>query len=308
MTKHPWRWQRVSRRIPFNQYPAMKRPLLICFLALPFLTVGCVRASFSAPDEPDSGTEPDSGAEPDSGLTSGPDGPDDVGVCSAPELCSLLPLNGTVCNPVCQTGACKWCSQKCSIAGDGTVGCSERSGDGKVGKSCTITNLGSLGIPRQSDTCGPGAICLGDFGSENTQCFSLCASDADCQGVACTPRPVAPPLTQDSPVYTAKVCDPPYTSCATTCCNPISGSGCLVGQTCYLVLNDSQTNDNRTICEDVTGIGNKQTFCNNSRECAVGWFCTDSGVCRQACDPKAPSSCLNGVQCNPYGNQFGYCP
>ena len=230
--------------------------------------------------------------------------------CPAPALC-IPSIVGTGCDPVCQTGtqtgSCKWCTEKCGIAGDdGTAVCVDRVSSGARDKwqSCTPANLAGH---KQTDNCVPGTICLGDFGSENTRCFPLCGSAADCQNVACTPRQVAPPLTPDAPVYTAKVCDPPYTSCATSCCNPILGSGCLTGQTCYLVLNDSKTNDNRTVCEDAVGIGGRTSTCTYSRECSPGWFCTDSGSCRQVCDPKVPNPCLNGALCNPYGNQFGYC-
>jgi len=276
----------------------MKKSLLICSIALPALMVGCVRAAFT-PAEQDSAGLPEVL-------------PEETGVCPAPTPTCTSP-NDTItpCDPVCQTGQCNWCSDKCTVSGyDGTFGCVRVGGTGVKGDGCNIFNLGR---PEQSDSCARGLICMGDYANPtpNTHCFQLCQSSADCTAVSCNKRPVAPRATVGATLFTASVCDPGYRTCSGTqapysCCNPTDGTGCDQGEICYLVSQvDPQTKNNRTVCEYWSGIGNANDVCTSSTDCGVGWFCS-SGHCLMTCDPTSPSRCNSGI-CNPIGNQFGFC-
>jgi len=282
----------------------MKKSLLdysLVALALPVLMTGCVRAAF-APSMQDSST------------TSLPEaGPEQPGVCLAPApTCTLPTAPSTGCDPDCQTGQCKWCSDKCTVSGyDGNPQCVNVDGAGASGDGCNIFNLGR---PNQSDSCARGFICMGDYANPtpNTHCFQLCQSSADCSAVSCNKRPVAPPAAVGASPFTASVCDPSYRTCSGTqlpyypCCNPTDGTGCDVGEICYLVSQvDPQTRNNRTVCEYWSGNGNASSLCTSSTDCGLGWFCS-SGHCLMACDLAAPNPC-NGGKCNSLGNQFGFC-
>ncbi len=270
----------------------------IYLLALPALVVGCMRAHFPLIAAQDAAVAQDAGRD-------GPHadvGTVDAGVCQAPDVACAAPTpsNG-ICDPVCQTGPCKWCQgEKCSIAGDGKFICTS-SGTGTVGQAgCLVTYSGE---PNQFDNCSLGLICLSASGTSNTQCFSLCGSDPDCKGnVACTPRPVAsgsaPPV---------NVCDPPYGICPLSCCDPIGNKGCLTQQTCYVVTNVAKTTTNRTVCEYVSGQTRNGSPCTYSRECLRGSMCTDGGFCRVVCDRTAPIPCASNADCTAYGDQYGYC-
>jgi hypothetical protein len=147
---------------------------------------------------------------------------------------------------------------------------------------------------------------MGDNLSVVTQCFALCVDNLDCPNTDCTYRTLV--KVADVPPITAKVCDPPYNSCATNCGNPMTGEGCpLPGQTMYLISYDRGTKDDRTVCEDLLGSGTRNYKCSNSRDCAPGWFCLETGECHQVCKIDVPNSCLNGTACLKYGNQYGYC-
>lgn len=271
------------------------------FCAVPLLLVvvpvACTRASFSPADQ-----------APDAGLG-------ETSMCQAPSVPACVPQApvGSVCDPVCQTGTCDWCSQKCSLTDDGTMACSAM-GALATGSACTIFLDGT---PQRYDLCASGALCLTpDLGSGLSYCFALCRSSLDCLGgVACAARVLS--ASAGSQVLVS-VCDPPYRSCNSAapqpCCNPLENTGCDVGQFCYLVAPDPVSRDNRTACDYSTGAGGRTSPCNSSRDCMPGWTCFGAsvgvtGVCRRVCDPKAANPCgVGGGACGDYGNQYGVCP
>lgn len=297
----------------------MRKPIVAYLLALPVLTVGCVRASFS-PVVEDSGPADQDTHSPDQS-------PPDVGVCpDPPKICAGDPSGQLPCDPSCQTGQCSWCSEeKCTVSGDGTPRCVKMvSNPGMLGDSCIVSNLGSgdPGTGGQYDSCARGLICMGDYASSppNTHCLQLCQSKSDCNAVSCHKRPVAPPGAVGASPFTASVCDPAYLTCSGpkspngfygACCNPTDGTGCGPSETCYLVpVPDPVTKANLTVCESWSGDGKLNSVCGSSTECGVGLYCSSSGsssgFCLKACDLSATSSSACS-SCNPVGNQFGYC-
>jgi hypothetical protein len=275
----------------------MKKLPIAYFLVLPALLVGCVRATFS-PVVPEAGTT---------------NPPDDVGVCPDPSpTCSPTALP---CDPYCQAGnGCNWCSDKCTVSYDGTPSCAKVAPiPNGLGDGCNISDLGSSA---QTDTCDRGLICMGDYASAlfNTHCFQLCQGPSDCKGVSCSKRPVGPPAAPGASPPTALVCDPSYKTCLGTqapysyCCDPLTGGGCDVGETCYLVSQPEASGNSRTVCEYWSGSGRASDLCFSSTDCGIGLFCS-SGRCIRACDLNAadPLQCPVGLPCTPRGNQFGYC-
>jgi len=222
-------------------------------------------------------------------------------------------LTSSPCDPVCQSGSCNWCSQKCSLAGDATPVC---AGWGNIssGNTCTVYLAAT---PQQHDECGPGDICLSpDVGGSVSYCFTLCHSEVDCVGnVACAFRAMGPMVAGTTP--SAKVCDPEYVSCdpasATACCDPLASSaassGCASGRFCYLVTADS-TGHSRTTCEYNTGGGGRGAACQSSRDCLEKYVCAPSGAgtsgtCQRVCSGTTP--CTSGT-CVLLGAEYGYCP
>lgn len=258
----------------------------------------CTRASFSPIDQSDSGT----GDTADEAV--------EARVCSAPTVsaCTTQIATGAPCDPVCQAGTCDWCSQKCSLAGDGSTVCSS-VGTRTTGSACVVSLAGTAS---QYDNCVAGDICLSPvLGSGVFYCFVNCRSSTDCPGgVACASRDIA--LTSSGSYITTTVCDPTYHKCdssvAGSCCNPVADTGCSTGQFCYLVTPDPQTNDSRTVCEYGTGIGGRSSVCSSSRDCSEGWACGAAGVCQKVCDPTASNPCSAGGVCTAYGKQYGLCP
>jgi hypothetical protein len=238
----------------------------------------------------------------------GPDGSsgEDM-MCAAPTLCGGQ--SGNPCDPVCQTGACDWCSQKCSFSGDGATVCSSRDNGGTrpPAGSCTLRNPGQ---PDESDDCVPGNICLyGEAGAAGGHCFALCRTSVDCPGnVACGPRPL--PASGGS-ARTVNVCNVVPTKCdslpTSPCCDPINATTtpCPSGSFCYLATADSQTLDSRTSCEFSTGTQAKSNACQSSRDCLQKLGCAPDGFCHIVCS--AEQTCSTGP-CVLEGNQFGYCP
>jgi hypothetical protein len=295
----------------------MHKPIVAYFFALPVLMAACVRASFSPVQ--DTGADDHSTPSPDLDTA-------DVGVCPEPSpTCASPTTNVSLCDPSCQTGPCNWCSaEKCTVSGDGIPRCVKMvSNPGVLGDSCLVSNsgLGSGGPGLnggQYDSCARGLICMGDYPSNppNTHCFQLCQSGADCKGVSCHKRPVAPPGAVGASPFTASVCDPPYLTCSGStptngfygeCCNPTDGTGCGPSETCYLVpLPDLVTKANLTVCESWSGGGKLNSVCGSSTDCLVGLYCSSTGYCLKACDLSATSSSACS-HCNPVGNQFGYC-
>lgn len=235
--------------------------------------------------------------------------PPDQLICTAPSksACSSEATTGTSCDPVCQTGLCDWCSQKCSKGGDGVTACA-KFGPQATGTICT---LNARGDPWQNDDCIAGDICLTpDIGGSLSYCFTLCRSSLDCQGgVACADRLIASLAGNN---VKTPVCDPPYKECDDSilgaCCDPIAKTGCSSDRFCYLVSPDIETQNSRTVCEFSTGEGRRGFYCKSSRECMPGWVCTGNGLCQQVCNPDVADSCPAGGVCTHYGKQYGYCP
>jgi hypothetical protein len=297
----------------------MRKPSLAYHLVVAVLLAGCTRAQFAPVLDPaDSAVE----VPPDASVEMSFDTSFDISsaealVCDAPSVkgCQSQPPAGATCDPVCQTGKCAWCEEKCSQAVDGRTVCSARGALG-TGSSCTIFLAGD---PRQYDNCSAGNICLTpEPGSGLSYCFALCRSSVDCStGGGCTGRVLA---ASGATQVLVKVCDPPYRSCApgspNPCCDPLGtgSAGCDVGQFCYLVAPDSGSHDNRTVCDYTTGGGGRASQCDSSRDCMQGWTCFGAaagitGVCRKVCDPKVTNPCgLGGGACGDYGKQYGVCP
>jgi len=241
----------------------------------------------------------------DSGLSDRPgdvgNAPADARICSEQMLCPSQPETGNVCNPVCQTGACDWCTQKCTVDGDGKIGCASKGVVASRAVGCTISNPGE---PTQHDDCVPGTICLSpEQGSILSYCFPICSTNSDCVGGAtCSPRLVSPVANGSTAM--AAVCDPEPKSCnpdsLPACCNPILNTGCADGQFCYLVSPD--VTDSRTVCDYTAGFA---VSCASSHECALGYGCTSAGVCKKVCD--LTHTCPSGA-CVFAGAQFGFCP
>jgi len=280
----------------------MKQPFLaLCLLSL----VGgpaCVRASFPDLQVKDSGSPDHLGDHPvDVGKA-----PADARICLAPIMsCTSPPESGDVCNPVCQTASCDWCTQKCTVGGDGKVACASMGVVAARAEGCTISNPGEL---TQYDDCAPGTICLSpEQGSKLSYCFPICSSSSDCVGRStCSPRLVSPVANGSTAM--ALVCDPVPDSCnpssSPPCCNPILQTGCPDGQYCYLASPD--VTDSRTVCDYTAGFLAPSATCASSHECALGYGCNSLGVCKKACD--ATHACPNNGTCSLAGIQFGYCP
>jgi hypothetical protein len=269
----------------------MKRLTFLAFVsstALVAITVsgsGCVQAQFS-PKHTGGGGAGGSSTEPVDALA-----------CYAPVPgCTPKYASGALCDPVCQTesqtGTCKWCDEKCSIAGDGTTVCSA-TGAKKTESLCDITHPG---FSAQSDDCVPGNICLQILGGSGLPfCFAHCRSQVDCLSGSCGKRTLSSSIQ-------VNVCDPQPIACSTACCDPVNHKGCDDGRYCYLLSPDGN-GDSRTVCEFETGSGAATDGCTSARDCAEGWTCVER-VCRQACAES--TQCLKGT-CNRWGKQYGYC-
>jgi len=223
--------------------------------------------------------------------------------CPASPVQGCEPMAAGLCDPVCQTGTCDWCSEKCSYAygqsGTGPEPACVPAGTGTFPESCTVFAAGSR---EQSDDCAPGSICLTPLiGDDLSYCFSLCRVQADCPyGVACAARPLSAAGGE------VLVCDPPYQQCGPdgTCCDPLGNQGCDPERICLLVSRDPGTQHSRTVCEFAYGDGRDGELCTTARDCQMRHTCVD-GFCRQVCASTSP--CPNGGTCVALGIEFGYC-
>ena len=226
--------------------------------------------------------------------------PETTNLCTGP---GEIP-SGAPCDPVCQVGNCN-CSDKCSIAGDGTVACLSK-GTLKAERVCTRFSPDS---PQQHDDCEPGSVCLPILGLRNNYCFKLCNSSLDCPGVGgvrCAERA----LTRTN--ATAMVCDPTYYTCDPAapgggCCDPTTGGGCTDdSRVCYLVSEDPISQNSRTVCEYTSG-SQTSGSCTLASDCYDGYSCDPTdGTCRQVCDTN--HACVaTGTVCTLNGNQYGFC-
>jgi hypothetical protein len=279
----------------------MTKPLpdLSSSAVLLVLTVACSNARFEPITDGTAGTggAVDAGSAPEASVPCPP--PTDV-KCFGPSTTG-------VCDPVCQTGdTCNWCSQKCTYAADVNhpepqPTCSDSAKLLTPLAQCTIAHSATV---EQSDDCMPGYICLQPTpGSDPPYCFQLCAVPQDCVGmVACGQRALF------SGGGDVSVCDPPYHSCAGTCCDPLNpsdGIGCPLGQVCFLVSPDqaAQPPESQTVCEFSSGSG--KTPCTAARDCLAKTTCVE-GACRQVCS--ATTLCASGATCTWWGKEYGYCP
>jgi hypothetical protein len=267
------------------------------------LTVACIKAKF----EPITGGEGGTGGTTEAGTTGNDDSglaSDVGGSCPEPNLpCSGSPSTG-ICDPVCQTGDCDWCSQKCTYVFDGTSAqptCASSTGHGAFPNSCTRY---SAATSKQSDDCAPGSICLRPtVGDSVSYCFQLCAAAADCLGgLECGQRQLS------SLGGSVGVCDPPYSPCGTdgTCCDPLALTGCPDNRVCLLVSPDpgAQPQHSRTVCEFGNGGQVDSQPCSASRDCMEKYTCVNN-MCRRVCNTASP--CPPGATCKPWGVEYGYC-
>jgi hypothetical protein len=276
----------------------MSKPIAYPMLFLLAFFLGCVKANFAPIDAERAPTDAIQ-----------------VDICVDPVTvkpnCQAQPSGR--CDPVCQSGDCDWCSQKCTLAGDGTATCAPR-GAIASGETCTVFLAGTA---QQHDECQPAGICLTPgIGDPISYCFTLCHSEIDCPGaVACSPRPVA--RTEIGLSASTLVCDPEYTSCdpgsAKSCCDPLALStvsgGCPGGRFCYLVTPDP-SGHSRTTCEYTTGGKGRGEACQSSRDCLGKYVCApsasgNSGSCQRVCNTASP--CSSGT-CILLGAEYGYCP
>jgi len=256
-------------------------------------TLACTKPNFVS-------TSPDAGGA--GGVADSATGPEVSVTCPEPNLaCSASGTTGT-CDPVCQTGGCDWCSQKCTYAFDGVAAqpaCAS-AGQKAFPELCSAT---SAGLPGQSDDCAPGSICLLPVsGGTSWYCFNLCRIKEDCPtGVECGERSLFPQG------VSVKVCDPFYDQCGPdgTCCKPLLGTGCAANRFCYLVSPDLGTGHSRTVCEFNTGAGRNASFCSSSRDCMTANTCVNGG-CRRVCNDT--NLCPGGGTCTKAGGEYGYCP
>ena len=287
-----------------------RRPSSALLIALLGLDAACTRAEFvpvsdggtTADDASDTGQTSDANPLADAGA--GDVRRDTVIICSAPSVPSCTGSGGTgSCDPVCQTGGCDWCTQKCSYV--------DRSGSGDVQPACTRAGAGvfpqdcavvASGSPQQSDNCAPGSTCLPPIiGDSLTYCFGLCRSPADCAyGVECGQRKLS------AAGGLVAVCDPPYDQCGVdgTCCDPLANSGCAANRVCLLVSPDLGSGHSRTVCEFSYGDGRNGSPCASARDCQIKNTCVNN-ACRQTCGSGA--ACAAGSTCTPLGSEFGYC-
>jgi hypothetical protein len=266
-----------------------------CFAALLVLCGACAQANLvhvtDAAPEPRDGSTLDSSPPVEASMT-----------CPAPNRACSGTVPTATCDPVCQTGSCDWCSQKCTYALDG--GSAQPACASKKQKTpfqaCTVTFSGS---PQQFDDCAPGSICLAPtIGDQLTYCFGLCRLQADClSGVGCGQRTLSPAG------GSVGVCDPPYDQCGVDgkCCDPLGGSGCDTSRVCLLVSPDGMSGHSRTVCEFAYGNGRNSSPCNSSRDCLLKNTCV-KGLCKQVCNSTNP--CPDNGTCAPFGSEYGYCP
>ena len=313
----------------------LSRDLLSSWLAVLLASsVACTKASFVRITDGTGGVGDSgvSGGAGDSGVVDGGAGAGDTagfdsgggvgdvadgrtGADSGPEagvVCPQVPLvcstsTAGVCDPVCQTGNCNWCTDKCTYALNGVKEqptCAS-TGQKTPFQPCTVI---SSGAPTQHDDCAPGNICLPPIIGDNpTYCFSLCVSAGDCINVNCGPRPLS------AAGGSVSVCDPPYDQCGPggTCCNPISGAGCpdnQPNQLCLLISPGPGTGHSRTVCAFTYGDGRNGVNCNSYQDCFKGNACAPDHTCRQVCNDANPCPSGNVNDCTMWGSEYGYCP
>jgi hypothetical protein len=220
--------------------------------------------------------------------------------CETPSMPSCISEGDGVCDPVCQTGSCNWCTEKCSYVyaasqGEAAPAC-VGTGPKVFPEGCTITFADN---GQQSDDCVAGAICVPPFlGASPNYCFNLCRRQSDCLwGVPCNPRK----LLGGGEVL---VCDPQPDQCGLDgkCCDPLAPGSCGDNRYCFLVAPDA--GHSRTVCEFSYEDGHDGSACTTARDCRMMNACVDS-ACRQVCSTSA--DCPLGQSCMPWGAEYGTC-
>jgi hypothetical protein len=170
--------------------------------------------------------------------------------------------------------------------------------------NATCTPVDATPLPEGSlcnseSECTAGTTCKGYWGGQ-TKCLAYCESDADCtQGVGskCIWK-------NDQTVST--IC--------TTACDPLSNSGCALGEKCTLVWDSLDASHVGTTCAQ-EGSTQEGFGCNQHFDCAAGLICVTANnvkSCRKLCIDG--NDCPAGKQCygfNPAvivdGTSYGGC-
>lgn len=301
-----------------------------CPAVLLVLSLACAKANF-VPITSDAEISGGAGgsAEAGSGGAIG-SGPDVSMTCDAAGWSPTCVPSDTpeICDPVCQSGSCNWCLEKCTYVLVGSTAQPTCAGKDPspagVFQACGVTSSGS-GI--QHDNCGPGSICLQPINGgnvDNGYCFALCHSAIqNCPGVACTQRS----LSSTGGTVLVSVCDPPYDRCGPdgNCCDPFASStgdastgSCGQGQVCLLVSPDPSSLHSRTVCEFSSGAGKNGAACASAHDCAPANTCVNGGAhngCHRVCsNPNYPCPAATGCilcpvgDCLPWGSEYGFCP
>jgi hypothetical protein len=281
-----------------------------CPAVLLVLSLACTKANFVriTSDAEISGGA-DGSAEAGSGGAIG-SGPDVIMTCDAAgwSPTCVPPDTPEICDPVCQSGGCNWCLEKCTYALVG--GAAQPTCAGKdpspagVFQACGVN---ASGLGSQNDNCAPGSICLQPVNGGSPSvgyCFPLCHNLTDCAaGVACTERSLS------AAGGTVNVCDPPYDVCGPdgTCCDPYAQptSSCGQGRVCLLVSPDPSKHS-RTVCELSSGDGKNGATCASAHDCLLGNTCVNNG-CHRVCDPTT-NLCPTGAACTARGSEYSFCP
>ena len=291
----------------FGPEPACASPKRLTWRALLWssllgvMAMGCTDAVFVPMEDGMADADPDSGGG-NVGRDAGDSTPADL-LCEAPSMPSCMAESKGICDPVCQTGDCDWCGQKCSYVyaaeqGEVVPAC-VGTGTGTLTRPCTVSSSGS---ERQSDDCAPGSICLApDDDSGPTYCFGLCRSQADCLfGSPCGQRALS------SAGGVVDVCDPPFDICGENgkCCDPFGEGDCGANRYCLLVSPDATSQHSRTVCEFSYGRIGVGSACTSARDCGIRNVCVNH-VCRQVCSSEV--ACPSEQNCLPWGSEYGYC-
>jgi hypothetical protein len=277
------------------------RRLSVCSLAVLWVLAGaCAKASFAPTADGAGGAGGTGGTDGPAAIGDSGVEPDVIESCPEPNLpCSGAPAPG-ICDPVCQLGACNWCTEKCTYISDGTnkqPACVPKTGKGVFPDSCDNS--------KPFDDCAPGSICLPPaVGDTTAYCFELCARTADCLGgPACGQRALSPAG------GSVGVCDPPYDLCGIdgTCCDPLGSppglTPCPANRVCLLVSPDLSSRHSQTMCDFGYGGQRVSQSCASSRDCLPKMTCVRN-ACQQVCSTAYP--CASGT-CTWWGDEYGYC-